>query len=265
MKSSDEKVLKTFLQFSDALRKSLETRSEVIGLVLVGSTAATNRVDEWSDHDFFVITKAGSAESMRQDLSWLPRHSEIAFSPRETEHGLKVIYQGGQVLEFAVFDDPELEVVSVNSYAVVLDRTNIKTRMDAIAARRKTHAFNAEAEFELFLGQILIGVGRARRGELLSAGQFVDTFAMNHALGLIRSWSSSIDASQTVEDDLNRFRRFEFQYAEIGTALQSLRLMDVESSAKELLKIVRDVGKSSLSESQLRQMKVVIDRLGWQL
>ena len=31
--------------------------------------------DEWSDHDFFLISQPGEQEALRQDLSWLPRTS----------------------------------------------------------------------------------------------------------------------------------------------------------------------------------------------
>lgn len=55
--------LKKFLEYSSELSSALEKRDEVIGLVFVGSTAETSRVDEWSDHDFFVVTKSGFAES----------------------------------------------------------------------------------------------------------------------------------------------------------------------------------------------------------
>jgi hypothetical protein len=158
-------VLAKFLAFSAALADNLSARSEVIGLVLVGSTADTKRVDEWSDHDFFVFTQEGRAEELRQDLSWLPNHDQIAMRPRETAHGLKVVYESGQVLEFAVFNDSELEIVSVNDYSVAVDKTNITERMQVVASRQHNKHSTLDDEFDLFLANILIGVGRARRGE----------------------------------------------------------------------------------------------------
>jgi hypothetical protein len=111
----------------------------------------------------------------------------------------------------------------------------------------------------------LIGVGRARRGELLSSAQFIHTFAVNHAFGLVRSWLSPAAGTELHEDDLNRFRRFEFQYPEIGMALESLRQMDVETSAKELVSLVKTLGRGQLTQGQLVQIQVVADRLGWRL
>jgi hypothetical protein len=86
---------------------------------------------------------------------------------------------------------------------------------------------------------------------------------MNHGLGLVRSWISPTAGDKTDENDLNRFRRFEFQYPNIGEPLEILQQLDVESSAKELLRVVRNVGRNSLSDLQQAQIKVIADRLGW--
>ena len=131
------KTLELFLHYEDQLTANLAARDDVIGLVFVGSAADHSRFDEWSDHDFFVVTKSGHAEALRQDLSWLPNLDDVVISPRETAHGLKVVYRDGHVLEFAVFDDKELEAAGANAYNVTLDRSNITERMAAIAERSK--------------------------------------------------------------------------------------------------------------------------------
>ena len=105
-----------FLSFIERLSQSARENTDVLGLVLVGSAAETFRADEWSDHDFFLIVNPTCGEKFRSDLSWLPSVDEIAFSARETDHGLKVVYKNAHVLEFAVFEDIELELASVNSW-----------------------------------------------------------------------------------------------------------------------------------------------------
>ena len=72
--------------------------------------------DQWSDHDFFVISEPGSQEYFRNDLSWLPDDRQIAFWFRETTHGLKVVYENGNLLEFAVFDFAELELAKADRF-----------------------------------------------------------------------------------------------------------------------------------------------------
>jgi hypothetical protein len=255
--------LEAFVNYSAQLRDSLSKRPEVIGLVLVGSTADLGRVDEWSDHDFFVITKAGEAEAMRQDLSWLPNQDQIALSPRETDHGLKVVYKNAQVLEFAVFEDHELEMASLNSYAVTLDLTNITDRAKAIADRTAPKPFVQAREFELFLALILIGVGRARRGEVLMAGQFIRSYCLNHVLGFIRAWQKPVAGTESKEDNLSRHRRFEIQHPDLAAKLEALQQLPVEESAKGLLNLVLELGHDNLRDQDLANASLVQQRFGW--
>jgi hypothetical protein len=260
---SPKTVREIFEQFSDDLKQSLESRPEVIGLVLVGSTADLSRVDQWSDHDFFVITKEGQAENMRQDLSWLPNHESIVLRPRETDHGLKVLYADGHVLEFAIFNDSELELCSANAYSVSLDRADIAARMAAIEFRSRPKSIDPLVEFELLLASLLIGVGRTRRGEELIASQHVRSYCVNHAIALIRAWQQPARGTESQEDNLNRFRRFEFQYPAIGRELNELQKLDVEQSARGLLELVLRAGSEKLSQRQRDQAALIRRLLNW--
>lgn len=257
------KLLENFLAYSQALTDSLEARAEVVGLVFLGSAADHSRVDEWSDHDFFVITEDGEAEGLRQDLSWLPRQSEIAIAPRETAHGLKVVYEDGQVLEFAVFEDRELEIAAANAFSVAIDKSNIQKRMTAIAERSKPKPVNVETTFELFLCQLLIGVGRARRGETLIASQHVRSWAITAAVTLLREWVKPASGTEHKTDNLNGLRRFEQQYPELGERLEEITQLPVEASAKELLHLLQQYAQENLDEKHLHQVYVVRHRLGW--
>lgn len=260
---SSNHLLDQFVDFSNRLRDNLATRDEVLGLVLVGSTAETHRVDEWSDHDFFVITKEGYAEKMRQDLSWLPDFDDIVLRPRETAHGLKVVYSNAQVLEFAVFEDQELDAAGANAFNVTLDRSNIAERMAAIAERSKPKSYDFEPEFEIFLAQLLIGVGRARRGELLIASQFARSYCLNRVLGFVRHWVAPLPGTEPREDNLDRFRRFEQQYPELGSEIDAILQRPVEQAARGLLDLVLRLGAGNLSDRHLEQARVVQTRFGW--
>jgi hypothetical protein len=256
-------TLEKFVDYSNRLRDSLAEREEVLGLVLVGSTADLGRVDEWSDHDFYVITKDGHAESLRQDLSWLPDHEDIMWRPRETDHGLKVVYADASVLEFAVFDDKELEAAGANAYNVTLDRSNITERMAAIAERSKPKGYNFDPEFEIFLTQILIGVGRARRGEVLIAGQFVRSYCLNRALGFIRAWVAPAPGTEPKEDNLDRFRRFEQQYPELGMRVEAILQQPVEAASRQTLELVLELGQGRLTDAHIAKARLVQQRFGW--
>lgn len=103
--------------------------------MLVGSTAETERVDEWSDHDFFVITESGEQKPLRGDLSWLPNSESIAFWFRETEHGLKVVNESGEVLEFAIFDCHELRGCVVNHHRLAYGGQEVEQALSVAGAR----------------------------------------------------------------------------------------------------------------------------------
>jgi hypothetical protein len=178
--------------------------------------------------------------------------------PRETAHGLKVVYQNGDVLEFAVFEDSELELSSANDYKVALDRADLAERMAKIAERSIPSEVDRAQELELFLSLILIGVGRARRGEVLAAEQHIKSYALNHALRLIRL-AKPVESSK--RDSLNAYRRFEFDYPALGQELAAVMLMPTEESAKSLAVLVLREIRGDDREFAL--FRVVADRFGW--
>jgi len=259
--NSSKTDISGFLAFNDSLAACAQENADVLGLVLVGSTAETFRADEWSDHDFFLIVKPGGGESFRKDLSWLPDSKEIVFSVRETDHGLKVVYSSGQILEFAVFEDAELELASVNSWDVPVDKTNIAERVKAIQVRTNPKFFSVEEEWAFLLSTILIAIGRARRGEILIAGQGIRTRAMSHALGLLRAAKKPMAGTDHFEDNLDRFRRVEMQYPEGAKLLNSISEMPVEDGAQALLDFVIKLG--ILNETQLSWANVLRAKFGW--
>lgn len=250
-----------FLEYSDELARSASEHPDVLGLVLVGSAADTSRVDEWSDHDFFLIVKIGAGELMRGALSWLPNHEDVVIAARETAHGLKVVYRNGHVLEFAVFEDPELELASVNYWAVPVDKTNITARVQALENTTHGTPFEEEKEWGLFLALILIAVGRARRGEVLIAGQAIRSYYLKHVLGFVRDRRKPVVGTEGLEDNLDRFRRFEKQYPVEAARIERILQLPVEDSAREQLVFVLSLG--GFTDEQLAQADVVRARLGW--
>jgi len=249
-------VLRNFLDYQDQLLAMVSKRDEVLGLMFAGSAADTSRVDEHSDQDFFLIVVDGKAESFRQNLDWLPEHNQILLSPRETEHGLKVVYSNGRVLEFAIFEDSELDShVAPIDNRVVLDKKDIAPRINKIAKKAAPKAVNVETEFELFLSLIQIGVGRFRRGEQIAADQHIKSYALEKLLGLIRELSP---VASSKADSLNRFRRFEFDYPALGARIQSAMRLDAETCAMEFVAIAAEL---QLDPKKIEAIKKI---LRWQ-
>jgi hypothetical protein len=238
-----------FDRYLAELCTACERHANITGLVLMGSTADRSRVDEWSDHDFAVIAPTEALEPLRGDLSWLPRPESIVASAREWHDGFKVIYAHGAVIEFAVTDLEGLSTFHANAWEVAYGGEQVASVMRAVAGKSAP----AGGDVAVFLTSLLVGVGRARRGEVLSAGASVRGLAMEHLLVLLRA--SPMDARL---DDLDPRRRFELVHPVLGQELGLALEHPVEQCARLLL---------HLAERELRlpalAVAAVKTRLGW--
>ncbi|HSP72791.1 MAG TPA: hypothetical protein VLN26_10500, partial [Gaiellaceae bacterium] len=220
--------------FTEELRARLAGYARVIGLVAVGSMAERDYApDEWSDHDFFVIVRPGEQETLRTELGWLPRRDRVALSFRETEHGLKVLYDDGHLLEFAVFDLDEIALASVNRYRVLLDRGQVEERTSLVRARPRPRPSD-EYLFGMTVSAALVAAGRARRGEVLSAAFFLAS-ALRHLASLLAGAVPSSTAA--ILDEFDPLRRFERAYPQLGSELAAIARRAPEEAALAVLDI----------------------------
>lgn len=233
--------LTLYRSFTHQLRARLEPDARVLGLVALGSMAELGRTpDAWSDHDFFVITVAGVQESFRQDLSWLPESERIALKVRETAHGLKVLYEDGHLLEFAIFDEAELHLARVNDYRVLLDRAHVEADLRHLRTKSSAEAasFDVERAFALFLSALWVGAGRTARGEVLSGSSFIKQHALEQLLRVLTHCLPT--GSETRLDNLDPFRRFERAFPEQGRTLHHLLLQEPGLCARQLLSFAEE-------------------------
>ena len=260
MMSAEDETLSKFLDYSKSLTEACIAHPQILGLVLVGSAAETERVDRWSDHDFFVITPSGAQDSLRTDLNWLPNSQSIAFSFRETAHGLKVVYESGAVLEFAVFDCAELRTGTVNHHYLAYGDEEVAQALE-IAANREVNEGAAQnlKDFRLFLSVLIIGVGRARRGEILTAGENIRSTA---TYALLKVLTERLGKNSQL-DRLDVRRRFEFVYPEIGIHIATALAMQPEHAAKALFDIADNFLAPLWDEYPRRDVEVVRRVLSW--
>ncbi len=221
--------------FTRELTERLRADPRATGLVAVGSMADRDYApDEWSDHDFFVITPAGGQEELRADLSWLPSRDRVALAFRETEHGLNVIYDDGHLLEFAVFDLDEIALAGINRRRVLLDRGGVEERVEQVAASPKPPR-EGSFLFGKAVSAALVAWGRGRRGETLSAA-FMLTWATTYANRLLIETLPAENAS--LLDGLDSLRRFERVYPELGAELAAIVRLDPADGGPALLDVL---------------------------
>ncbi len=221
-----------YSRFSERLRERLEHDSRVLGLVALGSMSGEPPApDQFSDHDFFVLTRSGEQERMRSDLSWLPDFEQIAHWYRETAHGVKVLYRSAHLLEFAVFDLAELELARVNRYRTLLDRGGIEDRLRALRDRTARELSPPDALWlsGQLITSLLIGADRYLRGERL-AGRARLLESVRYLLQLL---------APAPADSLDPLRRFEQTFPALGRELNAALAQSVPEAAARLLEIAR--------------------------
>lgn len=254
-----------FAERSAALAGAVRAHDAFAGLVLLGSASeeAAARRDEWSDHDFFAVTAPGEGPRLRPDLSWLPDREQLALTAREGEIGFVALYDDGHVFEFAYADAAELDGALATDASVVADDEAGTVAGLVAASRERASAadrFDAANDARLVLVKLLLGVGRARRGETLNAGTFVRTWAVQHLVRAIRGRAASAGEHRDLIDPL---RRFEHDFPEDAARIADAVARPVEAAAVELFAFTRARLEPGWAAFPTRAADVVARRLGW--
>ncbi|HET7504497.1 MAG TPA: hypothetical protein VFK02_25925 [Kofleriaceae bacterium] len=229
--------------FTERLHARLAADPDVMGLVMAGSSSGlAPPPDAFSDHDFWIVTRPGAQERFRTDPSWLPDAGELVLHYRETAHGIKALYRSGHLLEFAVFDLDEAGGALINRYRIVFDRADLTARLERARANTAAAASKpADLAFRVgqFLTALVVGAGRAVRGETLSGHHFVRVGAIEHLLVLHRARRGD----DPHRDSLDPARRFERAYPELGQELELTMRRPIPEAARQLLAIgARELG-----------------------
>ena len=221
----------------------------MIGLVAVGSMAERGRRPvEWSDHDFWVVAADEAVTGIRDDQSWLPDAERIVLAYVETEHGRNVIYDDAHLIEYAVFRHDELESTKVNDYRVLVDKADLEARVAAISRTTAGEPVEADTTFGRFVGQLVIGLTRYGRGELLSAESMINKWAMENLLILLgRIVPPETEAPL---DNLDPRRRFESAFPALGARLRGAA--DLPATASVMV----DIAEQYLSEIEANTVAV---------
>lgn len=228
-----------FVQFTQALQDVLHSRPEVLGLILLGSTAGTHQQpDAHSDHDFFVIVPDAYTEAYRSGVEWLPpRHVPFVHHFRNTLHGARVIYADGHLLEYAVFTPDELALSRNHHARIVFDR--LGDLPGRLAATLRPPAVRLEAVLSDVYAHLLIGLEKYGRGENLAAYQFIHTIAAHNVLELLQLVTPS--SKPELIDPFNPWRRVEQTHPVQAQAIAQALRLDTPQAAQALLDLAREI------------------------
>lgn len=174
-----------FQRFLDVVVRNADADPQVVGVVVLGSGAGVSRPpDEFSDHDIWLVTMGDRAPALRESTAWLPEPERIVAHLADTVHGRSVVYEDGHLIELAVFELEELAVTRANEYAVLYDTAGVTERLARIAERTDAEMTGIDPAWaaQRFIAQLLIGLGRLGRGELMSANYMIREWAANSLL-----------------------------------------------------------------------------------
>jgi hypothetical protein len=207
------------LERLDAIAASLAASGRALALLGLGSVGREReRLDAWSDLDFFVVVEPGAKARYLDDLGWLAAAHPVAWHFRNTADGHKALMDDGVFCEFAVFEPHELESIPYAPGAVVWRRPDFAA--DIASPRRALPAAALPGE-EWIVGEalscLLVGLQRWRRGERLSAARFVQGHALDRLIEL-----DALRHPPPPGDPFSRERRLEARQPSLAAELAAL-------------------------------------------
>jgi hypothetical protein len=202
----------------DAIGHSLEQSGHALALIGLGSVGLElDRLDVYSDLDFFAIVEDRHKLRYLENLDWLSALAPIAYHFRNTRDGHKLLFQDGVFCEFAVFEQGELSSIAFARGRIIWKRPQVD---DAIAAPVVTGPLAPDKTVEWLLGEALtnlyVGLCRLRRGEKLAATRFIQGDAVDRVLDLAPQIERAAAARK---DAFAPERRFEQQFPGVAQAL----------------------------------------------
>lgn len=209
-----ERLLGRLNEIGEALSK----REGALALIGLGSVGLElERLDAFSDLDFFVIVKAGSKPRYLEDLGWLMEVAPVAYSFANTPDGYKLLYADGVFCEFAVFEEEELKEAVFSPGRVVWKAAGVS---DEIGIPQRSSERRQPPSIEWLVGEALtnlyVGLSRDRRGEKLSAMRFIQGYAIDRLLEL----SERIEiANPGARDAFGIERRYEQRFPAMSKVL----------------------------------------------
>jgi len=194
------KKTKLLLQRLDEIGRSFAQRPHVLALIGLGSVGQElDRLDDYSDLDFFAIVENGHQQSFLNDLTWLTDIAPVAFYFLNSADGYKLLYEDDVLCEMAVFDESRLAGIPFSAGRIVWKAARAS---DQIASPQVPLEIKEPRPEEWILGEALtnlyVGLWRDQRGEKLTAMRFIQHFALDRTIEL----ADRLESAENVHVDL---------------------------------------------------------------
>jgi hypothetical protein len=203
----------------DALAESLAATEGGVALLGLGSVGLEReRLDCYSDLDFFVITADGTKEYFINDLSWIESAAPIGYAFQNTRDGYKLMFRDGVFCEFAVFETGELRKIPFSPGALIWSRPGFDPELLRPEPGARRDPLEEQEAWKLgeILTNLYVGMLRYARGEKLSAHRFTQGYAIDRLLEL----ADDCETPRAVSPDpFDPARRFEGRFPGLAARL----------------------------------------------
>lgn len=201
--------------------KETEGALLLLGLGSVG--VELDRLDEYSDLDFFVIVKPDYKARFIEKLDWLERVHPLAYSFKNTKDGHKVLFEDGIYGEFAVFEEKEMEHISYTPGRIVWNHPSFENTGVATPVFQNVNPPQGSIDYghNEALTNLYVGLSRYARGEKLSAMKFIQSHAIDSVLSVLHLCEKEVDYFPDVFGNERRVEKRFPRFAEtIGDMMQ---------------------------------------------
>lgn len=201
-----------------AIAHSLQHDGRALALLGLGSAGIEQeRLDAFSDLDFFVIAAPGRKQELIATLDWLERIRPLVWHYRNTVDGHKALFDDAIFCEFAVFEAEELPRIAFSPGRLIWHHPDFDTASCQPRLAEASGARDADWLLNEALGNLFVGLGRFCRGERLSAFRLVQLAAPDCLLQLADRLAPASDGVS--RDRFAIERRFEARQPDAAAAL----------------------------------------------
>jgi len=207
------------LERLERIGQSLAASSRGLALIGLGSAGAElDRLDAYSDLDFFAIVQRGAKRDFLGDLAWLEDGAPVVYSFLNTADGYKLLFEDGIFAEMAVFEPDELANIPFSDGRFVWRAPGFELPVPLAGNALPPGEFSRSREWLVneALTNLYVGLGRYQRGEKLSAARFIQGHAVDRVLELV-PLVEEVKAGQ--RDPFDAARRFERSFPETAVYL----------------------------------------------
>ncbi len=147
-----------------------------------------------------------------EDTGWLAAPCPLAWSFANERNGRKALYADGIFVEYAVFTVDELARLPFTGARVVWRRADAPAGLDSSGPPPAAGTPYDTVEFHLneALTNLYVGLHRELRGERLTASRFIQSYAVDRVLALLRLTAPEAGAHR--RDPFDPSRRVERAY-----------------------------------------------------